>query len=264
MSTQGYLGINATLETPGLAPASCVACHDPHDATNDYQLRESSQTEMCAQCHDAPPRHLNYALFIEGPHEKAGLECTSCHGQGTRLRRGSVSDWFNHTFGIYETYYPYNQTDPTVCSSCHDQTWATTQLDIIQGTVGELVANVSKAIVSAQSAITMANQTSGIDSTKVDQARTQLADAESWVTYVERDGSGGLHNPEQTYQVLGEAWRLANEVEALMRDAQQQALTGDLSNLADQLAISQTLLYAGAFGAIIAGIVIGMIVGRRW
>jgi predicted CXXCH cytochrome family protein len=264
MSTQGAIGLDVTMDTPGLEPVSCLACHTPHDAENEFQLRAESQTEMCGQCHDAPPRHVNYALFVEGPHEKAGLECTSCHGQGTRLWHGSESTWFNHTFGIYNTVYPYNQTEPLVCANCHDIEWAETQLGIIQGTVGEMIANVTAILDYATTTIADANATAGVDQTKITQA-VDLADtAETWVSYVENDRSDGFHNPEQAYTLLSEAYRLAFEAESVASNAQQDAMSNLLDIGAGELETAQSYLYIGAAGAIVMGLAVGLVVGRRW
>jgi len=264
-STQGFLGENVTLATTGLESISCVTCHSPHNATNEYQLRQETPIDTCGKCHDYPPRHAtSYTLFIEGPHEKAGLECTSCHGQGTRLRYGIAQPWFNHTFWIYNTYYPYTQADPMVCTRCHTQSWATTQLGIIQGTVEEVIANVTTAINNANTAITTANQTSGVDKAKITQATTLSSTALSWVRYVNGDRSSGFHNPEKTYELLSEAWRLAGQAEALAKTAQQEAISKQLSGVQGQLATTQMYLYVGVVGAIIGGLIIGLLVGRRW
>lgn len=264
MSTQGSLGLNVTLDDPDLEPISCVACHDPHDAENEFQLIQEDPLATCQQCHDAPDHHLNYQIFIDGPHELAGLDCTSCHGQGTRLWHGSESQWFNHTFWIYNTVYPYNQTDPMVCIQCHDQTWASTQLGIIQGTFSEMMANVTTVIEEAEAAISEANTTSGVDQTKVDEAVALLSTAEDWLNFLEGDDSGGLHNPERSWELFSDAYRLAFEAESIAQEAQQTALSGEVTRVEGELATSQTYLYVGALGAIVVGLAIGMVVGRRW
>jgi predicted CXXCH cytochrome family protein len=270
-STQAYLGQDVTLETEGLESISCVVCHSPHDATNEFQLRETGPTETCGSCHTGTLHHPQYELFTEGPHEKAGLECASCHGQGTRVSRGSVSEWFNHTLGIYNTFYPYNQTDPLVCGQCHDQTWATTQLGIIQGTTEEVIANVTKAIHEADAVIATASETSGVDQTKITEAVELFEEAEHWVEYVENDKSSGLHNPEATFELLSEAWRLAGEASSLASNAQQEALSSQLSNVQTDLSSvqgtlssTQTYMYIGAVGGIVGGLVLGILVARKW
>ena len=98
--------MEVTLETEGLASISCAVCHSPHDATNSTQLRLESTTELCGQCHTGTTHYPQYDVYIEGPHEKAGVECTQCHGEGTHLVQGSIGETFNHTFGVYDTYYP--------------------------------------------------------------------------------------------------------------------------------------------------------------
>ncbi len=271
-STQGYLGEAVTMTTAGLEPISCVACHSPHDATNEAQLREETPTDTCGTCHDYPPRHATeYTLYIEGPHEKAGLECTSCHGPGTAVVRGSVSEWFNHTLGVYNTYYPYNQIDPIVCGQCHDQSWATVQLSIIQETVEDVTSNVSKAIDDAEAAVETASQTSGIDQTKITQAEALVDSATNLQRLVNGDESGGFHNPEQSFGLLSEALGLAGEASRIANNAIQDTLSSQLSNVQTDLSSvqgtlssTQTYMYVGAVGGIVGGIVLGLLVGRKW
>ncbi len=236
------------LTNPELEPITCQLCHNPHSTENEYQLRFENSTELCGSCHTGS-HHPQYEVFVEGPHDKAGLECVSCHGQGTHFAHGGVSDYFNHTFQLYNTFYPYNQTDPIVCSSCHTQTWATSQLGVIQGLTMELIANVTQAIDNAWDSIDVANQTSGVNQTKIDLAADMVETAEDYIHIVENDGSKGFHNPEETFAVLSEAAHLANEAqlvafealssEATTLEAQVSSLQTQVKSLQNQTAILQ-------------------------
>ena len=229
MSAQGSLGIPVTLNTTNLASVSCVTCHDVHSRAHEGQLRYEESTELCGQCHSQAE------VFEDGAHSRAGLECTSCHGQGTFLSHGEESPVMNHTWRVYGMHYPYNQTrgeEPIVCSNCHTQEWATTQLGVIQELTEELVANVTQGIDNAKAAITLANQTAGVNKTIVGEAARNIETAEDILGSMERDGSKGFHNPEQTYAELSEASRLASGAEITALSAKAEALGQNVTQIA--------------------------------
>ncbi len=209
------------------------------------------------------------------------MECTSCHGKGTHLSHGHVSDLVNHTWRLYGTHYPYNQTaaeEPVVCSTCHTQSWATSQLGVIQSLTTELITNVTQAIENAKTSIDVANQTSGANQTKIALATDMVETAEDYIDDVERDSSEGFHNPEKTTAMLGQAAHLANGAQSLAFEAlaseattleaqvaslenQTSTLQTDIENLQDRIdslestAATVPYLYAGL------GLAIGFIVG---
>ncbi len=223
-----------TLANPELESITCSLCHNLHSPEYEYQLRFENSTELCGQCHTGS-HHPQSEFFNESPHEKAELECASCHGQGTRLFHGREGSWFNHTFQIYNTFYPYNQTEPLVCSSCHTQSWATSQLGVIQGLTTELITNVTQAIENAKESIDTANQTSGVSQENIAEAQAMIETAEDYVHFVENDHSEGFHNPEQTFAILGEAAHLANEAQLIVFES----LAGQTSTLEDQVSSLQ-------------------------
>lgn len=237
MSTQGAIGLDVYLNTTNLESVSCVACHDPHSHTYETQLRYENSTELCGQCHTGS-HHPQYDVFMESPHDKAGVECASCHGQGTHFAHGHESAMVNHTWGVYGMYYPYNQTmaeEPIVCSNCHTQSWATSQLGVIQGLTRELITNVTEAIDNARAVILTANQTSGVNQTEIDLAETMVDSAEDYVDYVENDHSEGFHNPEQTFATLSQAANLASEAESMALEARTTVLASDKTTLESQV-----------------------------
>ncbi len=271
LAAQGVMDEEVTLEAEDLTSVSCVVCHSPHDAAYEAQLRSESSTELCGVCHTGATHSPQYDTFIEGPHEKAGIECTDCHGQGTHLAHGSVSETFNHTFGIYSTYYPYTQTDPMVCTKCHDQTWATTQLGVIQEATDSVLEHVVEAILEADTAISAASEVSGVDQTKIDEAVALFEQAETLVESVEADMSSGLHDPEGTFKRLSEAQGLAGEASSIATNAaldvtaeQLSDAQDELSSIQGELSSTQMYLYVGGTGCIIGGLLLGLLVGRRW
>ncbi|NIU38753.1 ammonia-forming cytochrome c nitrite reductase subunit c552 [Candidatus Bathyarchaeota archaeon] len=237
MSTQGALGQDVSLDTPDLASVSCAVCHDPHSHTYEAQLRYENSTELCGQCHSQAE------LFEDSAHSKAGLECASCHGQGSHFAHGHESATINHTWGVYGMYYPYNQTEaeePIVCSTCHTQSWATSQLGVIQDLTTGLVTNVTETIDDAKAAITIANQTSGVDQTEIDEAEAMVEAAEDYLHDVDRDGSEGFHDPEQTFAILSTAAHLASDAESKALQARSDALASETTSLEAQVSSLET------------------------
>ena len=67
---------------------SCMECHDPHAANQEYHLKKPAQ-ELCVSCHDAPPKQtlltpdvtdLQYLkLSSKYVHEPARKSCLICH-----------------------------------------------------------------------------------------------------------------------------------------------------------------------------------------
>lgn len=242
MSTQGFIGEDVTIDTPELESVSCAACHDPHSIENEYNLRFEKSTELCSSCHTGS-HHPQGDFFEGGPHDEAGIECASCHGQGTRLYHGSESPWFNHTFSIYGTFYPFNQTEPLACGSCHTQSWATSRLGVIQDLTTELIANITLTLDNAKDSISVANQTSGVNQTTISEASELAETAESYIHLVEADSSNGFHNPEETYAVLGQAAHLANEAQLLAFEAlssEATSLETQVLSLQNQVTSLQT------------------------
>lgn len=230
MTTQGFIDETVTLETEGLVSLSCAACHDVHSAENHYQLRYETADELCAMCH-VGSHNPQSEMYPEGPHDRADVECVDCHGQGVRLWHGSEDEWFNHTFGIYNTYTPYNQTEPMVCSACHELEWATEQLEVIELLSEGFAENATEVVESALSAIETVSGLSGVSEADITEATELAEEAESIIDYVVADASGGLHNPEKTYAMLSYASQLANEAMTSALEAESSALSSDVSSL---------------------------------
>jgi formate-dependent nitrite reductase cytochrome c552 subunit len=157
------------------------------------------------------------------------------------------------------------------CSKCHDQTWATTQLGVIQETTENIVVNVTEAIYEADAVITSASEVSGVDQAKIDEAIELFEAAEELVEIVEADSSSGLHNPEGSFELLSEALGLAGEASNLANMAVQEVTSSQLSSVQEEfstvqgnLATTEMYMYVGAIGGIIGGLFLGLLVGRRW
>lgn len=234
MTTQGFIGLEVTTETEGLESLSCAACHDPHSEENNYQLRFETVEELCGDCH-VGSHHPQSEVFPDSAHDMAEVECVDCHGSGERFAHGHIGEWFNHTFGIYNTFYPYNQTEPMVCSNCHDIEWATERLEYIEGLTDEFITGAENIVEAAMTTIEDVNATEGVDTAKVAAAQELADEALGIVHYAGYDASGGLHNTEKIYIMLNDAVKLAGEAEAAALDAKSAVLSANVGSLTSEV-----------------------------
>jgi len=230
MTTQGAIGGagSVTMETEGLVDLSCAACHDSHSHENSYQLRYEEPDDLCAACHIGSHHpQAEEEVYPAGPHAKADVECVQCHGQGVQLFHGSERPWFNHTFWVYNTFYPYNQTEPMVCGNCHELEWATEQLEVIESTTETMEHSAEEIIETAYSVIEEAGLSEALTA-----ELTEAVDAASdQVHYWIADGSLGLHNPEATFAAISEAAHMANEAALEALEASHAAAEAEVSDL---------------------------------
>ncbi len=234
MTTQGFIGLEVTTETEGLESLSCVSCHDPHSEENSSQLRFETVDGLCGDCH-VGSHHPQSEVYPDSAHDTAEVECVDCHGSGERFAHGHIGEWFNHTFGIYNTFYPYNQSEPMVCGNCHDLEWATARLEYIEGLTDEFINGTEQIVEETMTTIEEVNATEGIDTSKVAAAQELADKAMGIVHYVDYDASGGLHNTERLYMMLNDAVKLAGEAETAALDAKSAALTADVDSLTSEV-----------------------------
>jgi hypothetical protein len=137
---------------------------------------------------------------------------------------------------------------------------------VIQSLTSDVTANVTSLIEDAKAAIFQANQTSGVNQTTITLANGKVEDAESKVASTERDGSTGLHNPEKTFRILNEAALLVIESKSLALEALRQAETATLeaqvTSVEDQVNNMQNIALGGTTGALIIGLLIGILIQR--
>lgn len=105
---QGKVALNsippamlATVTSANAEPVTCVACHDPHDATNPNQLRFFGDTP-------------NLPSGFAGRGMGKGALCLTCHNSRNGAQTGSDTLTFLHEDGE-----PYNSGNPTGFSAPH-------------------------------------------------------------------------------------------------------------------------------------------------
>ena len=91
----------ATVTTANAEPVTCVACHDPHDATNPNQLRFYGNTP-------------NLPSGFAGAGMGKGALCLTCHNSRNGAQTGSDALTYLHEDGE-----PYNAGNPTGYSAPH-------------------------------------------------------------------------------------------------------------------------------------------------
>ncbi|HET7826272.1 MAG TPA: cytochrome c3 family protein, partial [Anaeromyxobacter sp.] len=105
---QGRVALNslppttlATVTSANAEPVTCVACHDPHDATNPNQLRFYGDTP-------------NLPSGFAGAGMGKGALCLTCHNSRNGAQTGSDAlTW------LHEDGEPYNAGNPTGYSAPH-------------------------------------------------------------------------------------------------------------------------------------------------
>ncbi len=101
--------------SPDPLPVVCVVCHDPHDATNEHQLRfpantTSIETHLCAQCHNR--------RTVPDPNSSHGLEP---HSPESALLVGDAG-WFPPDAQIDQGQIRGthgSEANPELCATCH-------------------------------------------------------------------------------------------------------------------------------------------------
>jgi len=230
MTTQGAIGGegSVSIEDEGLVSLSCVACHNMHTEDTPHQLRAETADDLCAKCHIGSHHpQAEDDVYPAGPHAKADVECVECHGLGEHFAHGRVSEWFNHTFWIYDTYWPYNDTRPMTCSKCHELDWATEQLEVIEVTT-ETMAHAAEEIIEAAYSVI---ENAGLSEAKAAELTLAVDTASDTVHYWIADGSGGLHNPEATFSAISAAAHDANEAAVEALEVSNSDLEGDVGTL---------------------------------
>ncbi len=182
MSGQGTYMEGLTLDDTFLTGVSCATCHDPHDATNELQLREADITELCGDCHGSSSRHTTYEMFTDTDNKHNSLDCTDCHGYQLNGEESQV----NHTWVV--------TTDS--CAQCHTDNatrWA--QMESIQGDIEDLLTEFDTQLENVTAKVDESNTTYGISNTAVNESYILIDEAKSLVMFVESDMSLGFHNP---------------------------------------------------------------------
>lgn len=250
------LDIKYTLEN-ATNPVTCVSCHSPHTlglriSKGTEAGTEADQITVCAQCHTGAGKpeevvkeewhHTQAELFSGSVHYASGVTCVSCH-MALDTKSAVAYDLRNHTMIVksYETYeYSCGQA-----VGCHKEQleklpeWAEQRIEEIQTTVVGIIEKAEGAVASAEAAITIANETAGVDKTAIENAAKVLLNAKSYLRFVEADASMGFHNPTYALSLLNTALAYARQAESTALQARAEVLGETVTSLEAERAALQ-------------------------
>ena len=214
-----------------MQPIVCAVCHDTHNSSNEFQLRKP-RSELCATCHN--PAGAKPGEFLEHPQSamRGGLSeiptsdvpggasmpsvlCADCHMYSRPYDPGQVPPRVTgHEF----------RPKPEACAACHDGVNATlvltvpeaqAQVDAWQDATRDRIRGAATNVSAAQRAIQDAPGL-GFSLDDVHEATTLYDLANYSLTFVDADGSQGVHNPTYAAGLLEYANAKALEVRALL------------------------------------------------
>jgi predicted CXXCH cytochrome family protein len=205
----------------------CATCHDPHDATNENQLRRASVTELCGECHGDSADMLKDVSDwrTTSPHNE--LDCTDCHGSQFVPAHNSSRGWVD---AAYELNHSWALDVPDACERCHigqNATQAAT-MATIQADIGELMDMVEDEIANATDKADEAKNVTGVDQAKVNNSYDLIEEAEDLFDAVEGDNSMGFHNPDLAEEKLLLALTKLKEAYTTAADAIDSAAAGPI------------------------------------
>lgn len=106
-------------------PQTCIVCHDPHDATNEHQLRfpvetASIEEHLCARCHNrrtAPDPSSTHGLEPHSPESALLVGDAGWFPPGAQIDQGEIRG----THG--------SERNPALCATCHVSSFEVTDPD---------------------------------------------------------------------------------------------------------------------------------------
>ncbi|MFW9854592.1 MAG: ammonia-forming cytochrome c nitrite reductase subunit c552 [Candidatus Thorarchaeota archaeon] len=190
-----------TLDNTELSNIFCATCHNPHDSTNEDQLRRASVTELCGECHSDSGEFLTDTSDwrTTSPHNE--LDCTDCHGSQFVPAHNSSRGWVE---AAYTLNHSWALDVPDACERCHigENVTQEATLTTIQADIGELMDKVEDEIANATGKADEAKNVTGVDQAKVNNSYDLIAEAEDLYDAVEGDNSMGFHNPNLAEEKL--------------------------------------------------------------
>lgn len=219
-STDYYMtNRSRTLETSEYA-ITCSRCHDPHDATNPNQLR-LPVNELCAGCHNPsgalpgdPIYHPQSSMRdgtsgvpVTGTPFMPAVECADCH-----VYRYTPTNITGHSF----------TPKAEACVVCHQSTppiysneTAQVRINGWNSDAWGRILEVQEPLFEAENAIENAPDL-GFPASVIDATHEIFEQANYSLAFVVADGSGGVHNPVFTGDLLNFSESKSNEVMMLL------------------------------------------------
>jgi predicted CXXCH cytochrome family protein len=222
------------------AELSCLTCHAFHGKTYFSQLR-MHRKDLCGSCHSATgsANQPNVEMFKGTTHEKAGVTCVDCHmsARGQRLTVTRAKNGKDNAPAYDVSFHVLTAAGATFvdgtkarhgCERCHtDQEWVSRN-----GNHPDQVPFCSeqdRAMPRKRSLENCIAQTQTEFSLRINGVRNRInaipnpgpdvvarvKEASEKLAFVDRDGSGGMHNLQRASFELNRADRIISEVCAM-------------------------------------------------
>jgi predicted CXXCH cytochrome family protein len=199
-----------TLDTAQFG-VTCTSCHSIHNSAQDVPdnlIKEAPA--LCTDCHTNPEgdtiHHPVMQMFqgvalvpgiegVPGAHFSAenGPTCTTCHMQAVPVGSGTTS----RASHLFTPVLPgKNEELPSACASCHK--------DLTTSDLQSLVEN-TQAVVRSRLSAAYARLGSITEPTVDDASRTEYDQVVAALSFVQNDGSLGVHNYAYVDRLLSTA-----------------------------------------------------------
>ncbi len=197
---------------------TCMSCHDPHgDSKSEFQLAVQDSYALCTSCHRAADvtkalHHPSREMFegktivkdvpgVPSAHfaDAKGPRCQTCHMPRVPIQ---------NTTNVSHTFLPVlpgkaNGKLPDSCSGCHDKLKPNDLQSLIDGTQDAVRARLAVAWARVG---TVPKPEQGAKNTD------QYNEVVNALTFVQNDGSLGVHNYAYVDALLNSAERMLSEL----------------------------------------------------
>lgn len=211
---------------------TCVACHAPHEA----KLRIEDTSKLCSNCHNAEDpaptgettevHHSQYETY-NGSHWTKGevnLECEECHmatrpvdeAAGVWRVTGHSFDWNPELLGSANYSGAYLESQSSICGNCHtSHRNLEATVESTQSSVKERIETIEALKERTHEILVEANNSKAI---------ALYNNASYYLSFVENDGSYGVHN-------LGRTQAYLDKAKALFLEAQRESTNSEVTAL---------------------------------
>ena len=216
----------------------CAACHDPHSARYEFDLR-APEKQLCITCHNSAgnvlPSSAHFSQFdlltgqggvgVIGELLMGGVvTCTDCHLPQVA---NSTLEWdvASHTFAPIVPGEGIEFNMPDSCTSnCHnsegpgytmDAETAGAVIDLWHGVIDNMLDYTGENLTLARNSILDA-QARGEDPERLEKAEQLFIIAETNYDFIAHETSRGVHNFNYARALLFDSYEKSQEVMALL------------------------------------------------
>lgn len=210
MAGQGtYIDITGTnVNDPSLTSITCVTCHDPHDASINWdepsthmspyghQLRTVTSLELCGKCH-VETYELLTDTITQSSHKT--FDCTDCHGYRWVPGHNDTNQFGDPIWVIGQFSFinhSWTQNPPNSCGLCHGTDNATvwTTMEEHRVNITDLIIEYDIKLNNVTTKADEASATIGVDPAKVEDIYDLIDESKLLANFAY--DTTGFHNPE--------------------------------------------------------------------